>query len=292
MPRKRTRTFLSQIFLVDESIARKLVDSFRIDPHDVILEIGPGRGFLTAYLLKRSSALILVERDRRLVRLLKSRFREIERITVISGDFLKLDISELMSEKGRRPLRIIGMIPYHITTPILMHILNHRKSVTDALLVMQKEVALRVVASPGSRAFGSLSIAVQYWADPVLLFPVGRDCFRPKPKVESQAIHLHMRDEPPVKPKNPELFFYLVRSLFSKRRKQIQKSLRGERCFSLGVEDIDHIESACGLDLSKRPEELSIKDFSRLSDALSGYRKTGSFSTNFFIKAPDPGRDL
>ncbi len=268
MPKKKTRSFLSQNFLVDEAIARELIDALDLSPRDTLLEIGPGKGFLTAFLLDRVKKLTVVEKDRRLVRLLKSRFGEFPGLEIVTGDFLDVELSALTLPDRGGTLRIIGMIPYHITTPILMHIITHRESVQDALLVVQREVARRVAASPGSKAFGSLSVAVQYWVETTLLFTVRPECFKPRPRVYSQAIHLRMREHPLVQPENPDFFFSLVRRLFTKRRKQLQKALRTDPILSLEREHIEALESSTGIDLGRRAEELSIPELAKLTDAV------------------------
>ena len=283
MSRKRNTPFLSQNFLVDEKAADRLIDTFDVSTEDVVLEIGPGRGSLTSRLIGKPLKLFVIEKDRRLVHNLKTRYGSETGLEILSGDFLESDLSALVARTDRSRLRILGAIPYHITTPILLHILDHRESVTDALLVVQKEVAKRIAAEPGTRAYGSLTVAVRYRADPVLLFPIGSDSFKPRPRVDSQVIHLTMRDAPPVQPRNPDLFFYLVRRLFTQRRKQIQKFLRTDKLLSFEADDVKRLESRTGISLKKRPEELSIHDFAKLADAV--LENPGS--SNFIHKAGD-----
>jgi 16S rRNA (adenine1518-N6/adenine1519-N6)-dimethyltransferase len=280
MPGKRKRTFLSQNFLADEEVARSIVDSFQVGQSDHVLEIGAGRGALTVHLLGRCEKLTLVEKDRRLCHLLESKFGKSTGVELIHSDFLEVDLSRLRGSPASAPLRVIGAIPYHITTPLLFHLLEYPDHVSDALLVVQKEVALRLTSGPGKKTYGALSVAVQYRADTKLLFPVPKECFRPRPKVDSQAVHLVMRREPPVRPKDPSLFFFLVRNLFTKRRKQIQKSLKTDRRFSLTKEDLGRIESSSGIPLSKRPEDLSLEEFCRLSDALGERLEGAAFFHN------------
>lgn len=280
MPGKGKRTFLSQNFLVDEEKARSVVDAFQVGESDHVLEIGPGRGALTVHLAGRAARLILVEKDRRFVRLLESSFGRGGSAQVIHADFLDVDLSGLSTAPAGPLLRVIGAIPYHITSPLLFHLLKYPREVRDALIIVQKEVALRLAARPGTKAYGALSVAVQYRAGVELLFPVPRACFRPRPRVDSQAVHLLLHREAPVKPKDEDFFFSLVRSLFTKRRKQIQKSLLTERRFSLSRRDLGRIEASCGLPLTRRPEELSLEEFCRLSDAVGERIEKAGFFHN------------
>jgi len=198
-------------------------------------------------------------------------------IEIVRGDILEFDISGKVEELGCGKLRVIGAIPYHITTPILMHLIRHRRSISDAILVVQREVAARMTASPGTGSYGSLTIALGYWAVSETMFDIPREAFRPRPRVDSTAVRIVMRENPAVAPENPEFFFYLVRRLFTTRRKQLQKSLRTDPSLKLGRPEIDKIEEISGLDLSRRPEELSIEEFSTLSDALGSLIRDRGF---------------
>jgi 16S rRNA (adenine1518-N6/adenine1519-N6)-dimethyltransferase len=280
MPGKRKRTFLSQNFLVDEEISRSIVESFQVRPRDHVVEIGPGRGALTAHLVGRCEKLILVEKDRRLCRLLESRWGGASGVEILHADFLEVDLSRVRSSAGDSLLRVMGAIPYHITTPLIFHLLGYSAHVFDALLVVQKEVALRLAAEPGEKSYGSLSISVQYRTEPRLFFPVRKDAFHPKPRVDSHVVHLLVRREPPIRTKDPEFFFSLTRTLFTKRRKQIQKTLRTEKSFALTSEDLRAVSSAAGISLSKRPEELSMEELGALSDALRERLESAGFFHN------------
>ncbi|ACY49476.1 16S rRNA (adenine(1518)-N(6)/adenine(1519)-N(6))-dimethyltransferase RsmA [Rhodothermus marinus] len=215
-PRKR----LGQHFLVDPNIARKIVAALQAAPEDPVVEIGPGTGALTGLLLERYPHLTAIEIDPRAVAELKARWPELD---VRQEDVLKVNWAELAEEKGGR-LHVVGNLPYYITSPILFALLDAREALAEAVLMMQREVAERLVAPPGSKTYGILSVAAQLWATPALLFPVSRHVFRPKPRVESAVVRLTF--ERPLPDVDPELLRQVIRTAFNQRRKTLRNSLR------------------------------------------------------------------
>lgn len=253
----RPRKSLGQNFLRDENICRRITASIAVQSSDVVLEIGPGEGALTKYLAKKAKRLIVVDVDERVVLRMREEFPGIE---VIHEDFLRVDLEEIARDH-RSTLRLVGNIPYSITSPILFHILDHRAAVTDATLMVQREVAQRLVALPRSKEYGILSVSFQFFADMKVLFNVSRNAFYPKPDVMSSLVRVAFLPQPRHVAVNEQIFRAMVRSVFGKRRKMLRSSLK-YFCDEHGY-DIPQ-----GLDLTKRPEDLSILELVQLSNRL------------------------
>ena len=253
----RPRKSLGQNFLQDENITRKIVRAICPQPSDVMLEIGPGEGALTKYLAPSVRHLIAVDVDDRVVVRMREWFPEIE---VIRGDFLEIDLHTL-ARNHPGPFRVVGNIPYNITSPILFHLLEHRAAISDVMLMVQKEVAQRLVAMPGSKDYGILSVSFQLFADVEILFDVSRNAFYPKPDVTSSIIHLEMLESPRYRLVDEQAFRSMVRSIFGKRRKMLRGSMKtfcDQQGYMLPTE----------VDLTKRPEQLSIEELVRMGNAL------------------------
>lgn len=253
----RPRKSLGQNFLRDGNISRKIVAAAGPRPEDVVLEIGPGEGALTPYLASACRRLILVDVDERVVQRMKEM---VPQAVMIHGDFLELDIEAMATREGK-PLKVVGNIPYNLTTPILFHLLDHRARVSDATLMMQKEVAQRLVAVPGTRDYGILSVSFQMFADIDVLFTVSRNAFYPKPEVESSVVRLTMRESARYNVDDESRFRLLMRSLFGKRRKMLRNSLK-YFCDEHGY----NVPEA--VDLTRRPEELTLAELAHLSNIL------------------------
>lgn len=253
----RPRKSLGQNFLRDENIVRKIVRAIRPQPTDVMLEIGPGEGALTKYLVPVVKHLIVVDVDERVA----IRMRELlPRAEVIHSDFLEIDLAEIAGDNGG-PIRVVGNIPYNITSPILFHLLDHRASVGDVTLMVQKEVAQRLQAGPGGKDYGILSVSFQLFADVKILFDVSPNAFYPKPDVTSSIIHLVMRKTPRYRPASEKVLRSMVRSIFGKRRKMLRASMKyfcDEHGYLLPEK----------VDLTRRPEQLSIEELVRMSNML------------------------
>jgi len=246
-----------QHFLISSSVAERIVEIAEVAPKDFVLEIGPGRGALTGLLGSRARRVIALEIDAKLVGILKERFSRSENIEIIHSDALKYDYDCLPKD-----VKIVANLPYYISTPLIRRLLRARKRITLMALMLQKEVAQRIVAAPGQRTYGALSIFVQLYADPAIKLIVPPSCFSPRPRVDSAVVRFVIRPSPRIEVCDEKAFEQLVGMAFSMRRKTLlnilSKSLsitRQEACFLL---------ERCGVDPQRRPETLSIEEFSRL----------------------------
>lgn len=255
----RPKQSLGQNFLRDENIARKIVGSLTLSPGDVLLEIGPGEGALTKYLVQRVHALVVVDIDRRVIAALNEMFPE-GAVEILHRDFLEVDFAGILAGRRAKRLRIVGNIPYNITSQILFHILDNRQWIADATLMMQKEVARRLVAAPKTKDYGILAVFSQLFAEVEVLFDVSPKCFSPVPKVTSSVVRLRIREQPRFAIGDEQFFRTMVRSIFGKRRKTLRNSL------GYFVDPVPRLPSH--FDLSKRPEELSLEDLVHLGNAL------------------------
>lgn len=257
----RLKKTLSQHFLRDIGLAEKIVASMDIREGDEILEIGPGDGVLTEWLMKKPAKRItVVELDKRLTPFLTVRFGRDERFHLIENDILKIEMSELASAAGR--LRVVGNLPYSITSPILFKILENRSMVSDFTATIQKEVAERVVGSPGNKSYGIPSVFFQLHSTTEILFPVPRTAFFPVPKVDSAVLKIRFLPGPLYPIRNPGFFHEMVRSVFGQRRKMLRNTLKQF------VQD-DAVLDGSPIDPSRRPETLSVEEFVQLSNFLS-----------------------
>jgi len=252
MPKKS----LGQNFLSNPFILNKIIEVSKITPDDTVVEIGPGHGLLTKILSKTASKVIAIELDPYLFEKLKTKLSSHDNIEILFGDALKYHYEELETFK------VVANIPYYITTPIIFRLIEAGKKMKSMTLTIQKEVAQRIVAKPDSKAYGVLSIAVQYFSDPTLEFIVPKEAFRPVPKVDSAVIHMEILESPRVKVMDEKLFFSTVRTAFSQRRKTLSNSLKSVS------DDIKSILLSAGIDPVRRAETLSIEEFARLSDIL------------------------
>jgi 16S rRNA (adenine1518-N6/adenine1519-N6)-dimethyltransferase len=257
----RPRKSLGQHFLKDDNIARKIIRALAPDPGDTIVEIGPGVGALTKHLAGSVRRLIAVELDARAVIFLRHLVQD-PGVEIVQGDFLQTDLGTLRGwESQSAQLRVIGNIPYNITTPIIYHLLDHRSFVQDAILMMQREVARRLVAPPGNKEYGILSVQCQIFADVQILFDVAPTAFTPPPNVMSSVVRFTMLPSARIPLQDEAFFRAMVRSVFGKRRKTLRKSLQYfGREQGMVIPDLP--------DLHRRPEELSLEELVHLSDAL------------------------
>jgi 16S rRNA (adenine1518-N6/adenine1519-N6)-dimethyltransferase len=267
LPRLRPRRFLGQNFLRDPNVARKIVDAIAPSAGDTVLEIGPGEGALTRDLAARAGRLIIVDIDERVIRAMEETFAD-GSVMILHRDVLTLDLHDLAARYG--PIRVVGNIPYNITSPILFHALDHRAAVRDVTLLMQREVARRLVAGPGTKDYGILSIMCQFVADVSVLFDVSPNVFYPRPEVTSSLVRLRMLPAPRF-PVTDEVFFRtMVRGVFGKRRKTLRNSLR------YILPDIPPLPD---VDLQRRPEDLTLAELALLANLLvaahAGGARTG-----------------
>ncbi|MEN8143368.1 MAG: 16S rRNA (adenine(1518)-N(6)/adenine(1519)-N(6))-dimethyltransferase RsmA [Gemmatimonadota bacterium] len=263
----RAKRSLSQNFLMDPNLRRKLVAELGIEPGDSVLEVGPGHGELTELLIEQAAHVCLVEKDDRLVDVLRSRWEADPRVTIERGDALRTDLNALMGQ--HHPFRLISNVPYSITSPLLFRFLELSPVPRRIVVLVQKEVAERIVAAPGSRAYGALSIGVQSRGRARLAFGVGRQAFRPVPRVDSAAVVLDP-DSTGQSQEDAEALRRLTRTAFGRRRKQMQKILRTAPEYLLSAAESSAVLLSLGLDPGSRPEELSPDDFRRLAALLEG----------------------
>ena len=265
-----------QNFLIDTHVLEKIVDAADIGKDDLVLEIGAGIGTVTQYLCEAARQVIAVEIDRKLIKILKDTLSAYDNVEVINEDILKVDIAALVEEKnGGKPIKVVSNLPYYITTPIIMTLLEKRVPVTDMTLMMQEEVARRMQAVPGNKDYGALSLAVQYYSVPYIAAFVPQNCFMPRPNVGSAVVNLKCHTEPPVKVRDEELMFKLIKASFAQRRKTLQNGLTNSAELDFTKERITEailkMQEILGMKQNPliRGETLTLKEFACLSDILS-----------------------
>lgn len=259
-----------QNFLIDTHVLNKIVSAAEITKEDVVLEIGPGIGTLTQYLAYHAKEVIAVEIDKALIPILGDTLHAYDNVTVLNEDILKVDINELVKEKNAgKPIKVVANLPYYITTPIIMGLFESHVPVASITVMVQKEVADRMQVGPGTKDYGALSLAVQYYAQPYIVANVPQNCFMPRPKIGSAVIRLTRHEKPPVDVKNEALMFRLIRASFNQRRKTLANGLKNDPSLSYGKETIEEAIAACGLSLNVRGETLTLHEFAKLSNYLS-----------------------
>lgn len=262
---------LGQNFLINESILDEIVESANISDDDVVLEIGTGIGTLTSKLCERAKKVIAVEIDKNLLPILQETLSDFDNITIINKDILKIDINEELTNLGiNQKIKVVANLPYYITTPIIMKILEEKVNVDCMVLMLQKEVANRINATTSTKDYGSLSIAVQYYCDTDIVCKVPKNSFIPEPNVDSLVIKLSVNEKRKVDIEDEDLFFKIVRGSFSKRRKTILNSLAGYENL-VDKEKIEKILEKANIDTKRRGETLSIYEFAILTKAYKDY---------------------
>lgn len=263
-----------QNFLIDSHVLDKIISAAKITKDDFVLEIGPGIGTLTQYLAEAARWVTAVEIDRNLIPILQETLGEYSNVSILNQDILKTDIEALAQEYNQgRPIKVVANLPYYITTPILMELLENRLPVDSITVMVQKEVAQRMQAGPGTKDYGALSLAVQYYAKPSLSANVPPNCFMPRPAVGSAVIHLEIYREPPVKVEDEKLLFSLIRASFNQRRKTLVNSLNNASNLEFQKEEIAEALESMGISGQVRGEALTLEQFGALADVLSGLRK-------------------
>ncbi len=256
-----------QNFLIDTHVLDRILDAAKICEDDFVLEIGPGIGTLTQYLASSARKVVAVEIDGALIPILKDTLRDYSNVEVIHSDILKIDLKELIREQNQgRAIKVVANLPYYITTPILMELLEKRISITSITVMVQKEVAKRMCQGPGSKDYGALSLAVQYYSEPSVVANVPPNCFLPRPKVGSAVIQLKIHEKPPVDTVDVHLMFQLIRASFNQRRKTLVNGLLNSPELFLKKEDIHIALEKCGLPVDIRGEKLNLSEFAKLSD--------------------------
>ena len=256
-----------QNFLIDAHVLEKIVSAAGITKDDCVLEIGPGIGTMTQYLAESAGQVIAVEIDTNLLQILKDTLKDYSNVKVINQDILKVDINELVKEYNNgRPIKVVANLPYYITTPIIMGLFESNVPIDNITVMVQKEVADRMQVGPGSKDYGALSLAVQYYASPYIVANVPPNCFIPRPNVGSAVIRLTRYQEPPVQVKDPKLMFKLIRASFNQRRKTLQNGLNNSPEISFSKEEITKAIESLGVSPSVRGEALSLEQFAQLAN--------------------------
>lgn len=263
-----------QNFLVDKNILEKIIDAAQIREQDCVLEIGPGIGTMTQYLAERAKSVIAVEIDRNLIPILQDTLSSYDNVTVVNEDILKVDINHIVTEQnGGNPIKVVANLPYYITTPIIMALFENHVALQSITIMVQKEVADRMQAKPGTKDYGALSLAVQYYAKPEVVVRVPASCFMPKPNVDSTVIKLTRYDIPPTVAKDEEYLFAVIRASFNQRRKTLVNGLSNAGNLGVGKEKIMEIIAKMNLSPSVRGETLTLEQFTELSNFLSEMRE-------------------
>lgn len=258
-----------QNFLVDPHVLEKIMEAAEITKEDCVVEIGPGIGTMTQYLAERAGSVVAVEIDKNLIPILQETLAEYQNITILNEDILKVDLNRIVEEKNQgRPIKVVANLPYYITTPIIMGLFENHVPLKSITIMVQKEVADRMQVGPGTKDYGALSLAVQYYARPQIVAQVPPNCFIPRPNVGSAVIRLTRYEEPPVVVKNEKFLFALVRASFNQRRKTLANSLSNAQNLTLTREQVTEALEKMGLSPTIRGEALTLEQFARLAELL------------------------
>ena len=260
-----------QNFLIDDNILRGIVEAAGIEESDTVLEIGPGLGALTGLLCRAAHHVYAVEVDRMLIPILSESMADHDNLTLINQDILKVDIEELIDFRSQQQrIKVVANLPYYITTPIIMQLLEKEKCISSITVMVQKEVAQRMSERPGSKSYGALSLAVQYYAAVEYIMTVSKNCFLPKPDVDSAVIRLDIYDpsERPVKTRDPEKMFRIIRAAFNQRRKTLVNAISNSAELDIEKNSILAALSRLGKPETIRGEALTLEEFARLSDLI------------------------
>ena len=258
-----------QNFLIDPHVLDKIVDAAQITKDDFVLEIGPGIGTLTQYLCENARQVLAVEIDDKLIPILKETLQPYDNVEVLHGDILKQDIQQIADTyNDGKPIKVVANLPYYITTPIIMELFESHVPLANVTVMVQKEVADRMQVGPGTKDYGALSLAVQYYAKPYIVANVPPNCFMPRPKVGSAVIRLERYEEPPVKVKDEKLMFRIIRASFNQRRKTLANGLKNSAELDYTKEEIEAAIEALGRGASIRGEALTLEEFAKLADFL------------------------
>lgn len=258
-----------QNFLIDSNILENIVKSAEITKEDFVLEIGPGIGTMTQYLCEAAGQVVAVEIDKMLIPILADTLSEYDNVEVINQDVLKVDIKTLAEEKnGGKPIKVVANLPYYITTPIIMGLFESGVPIESITIMVQKEVADRMQTGPGSKDYGALSLAVQYYADAKVMLTAPAQCFMPRPNVDSAVIKLTRHKEPTVDVKDEKLMFKIIRASFNQRRKTLVNGLKNSPEIMFSKEQILNAIEAIGKNENIRGEALTLEEFAKLTNAL------------------------
>lgn len=262
---------LGQNFLISEDVVQTIVDSSQIKEEDLVIEIGPGLGTLTKYLLKKAKNVICIEVDKRMITILKDRFSLYENFKLLNQDILKVDLKNLIEEEKKKAkfknVKIVANLPYYITTPIIMKLLEEELPLESITVMIQKEVANRLIAIPGEKETGSITYSIYYYSQAQGILEVPKDSFIPEPEVTSKIIKLDIRKEYPVKVERKEIMFRIIKCAFMQRRKTLLNALVNTKVFRNKEEGIQVLKKL-GIDINIRPENLKLEDYADISNLL------------------------
>lgn len=258
-----------QNFLIDGHVLDKIIAGAGVTKDDMVLEIGPGIGTMTQYLAEAAGKVVAVEIDRNLLPILQETLADYDNVKVIHADVLSLDLEKLVQEEnGGRPIKVVANLPYYITTPIIMALFEQHVPLANVTVMVQKEVAARMKSGPGSKDYGALSLAVQYYAEPYIVANVPCNCFMPRPNVDSAVIRLTRYEEPPVQVKDEKMLFKIIRASFNQRRKTLQNGLNNSSELNFTKDQIAAAIAEAGFSPSVRGEALTLEQFAKLTDVL------------------------
>ena len=259
-----------QNFLIDPRVLEKIIKAAEITEDDCVLEIGPGIGTMTQHLACAAKKVIAVEIDRALIPILQDTLKDYDNVRIINEDVMKVDLARLAEEEnGGKPLKVVANLPYYITTPIIMGLFENHVPLKSITVMVQKEVADRMQVGPGTKDYGALSLAVQYYAKPYIVANVPPNCFMPRPKVGSAVIRLDRYEESPVKVKDEKLMFRIIRASFNQRRKTLANGLKNSAELDFTKEEIEAAIVGIGKEPGVRGETLTLEEFAGLADNLS-----------------------
>ena len=262
-----------QNFLVDERVLGKIVSSAEISKDDVVIEVGPGIGTLTQALAKEDYKVVAVEIDTTLVPILGELLSDFDNIEIINEDILKVDVNAIAEKYPDKKIKMVANLPYYITTPIIMNVLENHIPVESITVMIQKEVAYRMKAQPSTKDYGSLSLAVQYYCEPYLVANVPQNCFMPRPNVDSAVIKLTVMDKPKVQVNNEKFMFEFIKAAFSQRRKTLVNCIFSSGLLTLSKDEIGKVLNGLGYDERVRGESLTLEDYGKITDEAEKYIK-------------------
>ena len=258
-----------QNFLIDGHVLDKIIAGAGVTKDDMVLEISPGIGTMTQYLAEAAGKVVAVEIDRNLLPILQETLADYDNVKVIHADVLSLDLEKLVQEEnGGRPIKVVANLPYYITTPIIMALFEQHVPLANVTVMVQKEVAARMKSGPGSKDYGALSLAVQYYAEPYIVANVPCNCFMPRPNVDSAVIRLTRYEEPPVQVNDEKMLFKIIRASFNQRRKTLQNGLNNSSELNFTKDQIAAAIAEAGFSPSVRGEALTLEQFAKLTDIL------------------------
>ena len=256
-----------QNFLIDENIVEQIVQKAEVNKSDLVIEIGPGLGTLTKYLLESAGKVICIELDTNVLKILNDRFSLYDNFELINNDVLKVDLKQLIENNSQfSSVKVVANLPYYITTPIIMKLLEEHLDLISITVMVQKEVALRLTETPGGKETGAITYSINYYTNPSIVLNVSKECFIPSPKVDSAVIKLDILKESKVKVKNEELFFKIIKASFLQKRKTLINSLSNS-----GIDNKAFLEKMLtnlNLDLKIRAEKLTLEDFAKITDYI------------------------